>query len=85
MSLNDISIGLPDEVQADGALGPSSEDFGTLSLSFSVASNNDRFRAFLTDLERSLRLVDITSLSFDEPEIGGLTSYSVTFTTYWLK
>lgn len=85
MSLNDISIGLPDEVQADGALGPSSEDFGRLSLSFSVASNYDRFRAFLADLERSLRLIDITSLSFEEPEIGGLTSYNVTFTTYWLK
>lgn len=85
MSLGNISIGSPDEPQADGALGPSSDDFGRLSLSFTVSSTYDRFRAFLADLERSLRLVDITSLSFGAPGQNGMTSYQVTFTTYWLK
>lgn len=85
MSLGNISIGSPDEAQADGALGPSSDDFGRLSLSFTVLSTYDRFRAFLADLERSLRLVDVTSLSFGEPTKNGMTSYQVTFTTYWLK
>lgn len=85
MSLGNISIGSPDEVQTDGALGPSSDDFGRLSLSFTVLSTYDRFRAFLADLERSLRLVDVTSLSFGSPGQSGMTSYQVTFTTYWLK
>lgn len=85
MSLTNISIGLPDEAQADGALGPSSEDFGRLSLSFTVLSSYDRFRAFTADLERSLRLVDITSLSFGPAEASGVTAYNVSFTTYWLK
>lgn len=85
MSIGNISIGSPDETQVNGALGPSSDDFGRLSLSFTVLSTYDRFRALLADLERSLRLVDITSLSFGEPGKNGLTSYDVTFTTYWLK
>lgn len=85
MSLTDISIGLPDEARVDGTLGPSSEDFGKLSLSFTVSSTYDRFRAFMADLERSLRLVDITSLSFGPAGASGATAYSVTFTTYWLK
>ncbi len=85
MSIGNISIGSPDEAQGNGALGPSSDDYGRLSLSFTVLSTYDRFRAFLADLERSLRLVDITSLSFGTPEQNGLTSYDVTFTTYWLK
>lgn len=87
MSLSDISIGLPDEaIGGEGALGPSGGDFGRLSLSFSVAASYDRFRAFLSDLERSLRMIDVTALSFDAPSsASGLTTYSVTFTTYWLK
>ncbi len=87
MSLAGISIGTPDEVSdSSTALGPSNDDFGRLSLSFNVVATYDRFRAFLTDLERSLRIIDINSLSFGAPNPGtGLTSYSVTFTTYWIK
>ena len=85
MSLGNISIGTPEGAPANGALGPSADAFGRMSLSFTVVSTYDRFRAFLTDLERSLRIVDITSLSFDAPDAGGEMPFDVTFTTYWLK
>lgn len=86
MSLSGISIGVPDETNGDGALGPSGEEYGHLSLSFNVAANYDRFRAFLTDLERSLRMIDVNALSFNAGTgAAGLTTYNVTFTTYWLK
>ncbi len=86
MSLGGIAIGLPDESTTEGAIGPSGDEFGRLSLSFSVAATYDRFRAFLGDLERSLRIIDVSSLSFTASELpGGLTTYNVTLTTYWLK
>jgi Tfp pilus assembly protein PilO len=87
MSLSGISIGLPDEAKGEeGSLGPSGKDFGHLSLSFSVTASYDRFRAFLTDLERSLRIMDVDALSFSAPsQATGLTTYNVTLTTYWLK
>jgi Tfp pilus assembly protein PilO len=85
MSLANISIGTPDAPESEGMLGPSSDEFGRLSLSFTVASNYQNFRAFLGDLERSLRLMDITSISFGEPEDSGMTAYNISFTTYWLK
>ncbi|MBP9771506.1 MAG: type 4a pilus biogenesis protein PilO [Candidatus Pacebacteria bacterium] len=86
MSLSSISIGIPDESMDEGEIGPSSDEFGHLSLSFNVAANYDRFRAFLADLERSLRIIDVNSVSFAAPEGAvGLTNYSVSLTTYWLK
>jgi hypothetical protein len=87
MSLAGISIGVPDEnLESDGALGPSGEDYGRLSLTFSVTASYDRFRAFLTDLERSLRMIDVTALTFSVPDDGSdRMTYGVTLTTYWLK
>ena len=87
MSLASINIGVPDEANGNSnTLGPSGDDFGVLSLSFSVTTSYERFRAFLADIEQSLRLIDVTSVDFVEPAQGtGLTTYSVTVTTYWLK
>ena len=87
MSLSGIAIGIPDEASGgEGALGPTSGDFGKLTLGFTVTASYDRFRAFLSDLERSLRIIDVTSLSFAASEsTAGLTTYAVTLTTYWLK
>lgn len=83
MSLNNISIGSPDDAAA--GIGPSGDIYGKLELSFSVASTYDRFRAFLGDLERSLRIIDVSSIVFGTPTEAGITPYTVTFTTYWLK
>ncbi len=87
MSLGSINIGVPDEAEGNtNALGPSGKEFGVLSLSFNVSTSYDRFRAFLADLEQSLRLIDVTSVDFTVPAQGtAATTYSVTVTTYWLK
>jgi hypothetical protein len=87
MSLSAINIGVPDEAAGNSnALGPSGKDFGVLTLSFNVTTSYDRFRALLSDLEQSLRLIDVTSVDFTAPTQGvGLTIYSVTVATYWLK
>jgi hypothetical protein len=87
MSLASIAIGAPDEAAVGGqALGPATSEYGTLSLSFAVSASYDRFRAFLNDLERSLRLIDVTEVGFGiASKETGLTTYTVEITTYWLK
>lgn len=60
--------------------------FGTISMSFSVLTTYDKFMEFLEELENSLRLVDVTNLTFSAPDDRtGLSTFNVTFQTYWLK
>lgn len=67
-----------------GAVGPSASPYESVVLSFSVFSTYDDFIRFLEDLEQSLRIVDIISISFTAPE-GDLYEFSVSVRTYWLK
>ena len=65
-------------------LGVDTSKHGTVGLSFSVTSSYDNFQNFLTDLEKSLRLVDITDLSVTGNDTG-IYDFSVGLKTYWLK
>lgn len=65
-------------------LGQDNNKYGTVGLSFSVNSSYDNFQNFLTDLEKSLRLVDITDLSVTGNDTG-LYDFSIGLKTYWLK
>ena len=67
-----------------GKLGPDNSKYGTVGLSFSVNSSYDNFQNFLTDLEKSLRLVDIIDLSVTGNDTN-LYDFSVSLKTYWLK
>jgi len=65
-------------------LGSDNNKYGTVGLSFSVTSSYNNFYDFLSDLEKSLRLVDITDLSVTGNDTG-LYDFSVGLKTYWLK
>ncbi len=52
--------------------------------SFSFISDYQNFRKFLSDIERSLRLMDVSSVSFQVGE-GGLYEHNITVETYWLR
>lgn len=65
-------------------LGADNNKYGTVGISFSVTASYDNFQNFLKDLERSLRLVEITDLSVTG-STSGLYDYSVGLKTYWLK
>ena len=54
------------------------------AISFSVSASYETLKLFLSDLARSLRLVDIESLSFTAAE-RNLYDYQITLRTYWLK
>lgn len=67
-------------------LANSQKDFSSFELEFSVTGTYSNFLAFLKDLERSLRLVDVESISFQSPDSGAnSTKYGIRIKTYWLK
>jgi Tfp pilus assembly protein PilO len=56
----------------------------TVTVSFSVTTTYNNFIAFLQDIERSLRILDVTSITLS-PSTNGTYTYGVTLDTYWLK
>ncbi|MCE9643942.1 type 4a pilus biogenesis protein PilO [Candidatus Parcubacteria bacterium] len=65
-------------------LGPENQEYGTLVLQFSVTAGYSNFVAFMKDLEDSLRVVDVSGISFKTAE-SQLADYDVAVQTYWLK
>lgn len=65
-SIADISVA--DQGQksssATQAIGPSGKQYGQMTLAFSITTTYENLGLFLNDLEKSLRLVEIKSLSF---------------------
>ncbi len=65
-------------------IGQDNNKYGTVGLSFSVNSSYENFQRFLTDLEKSLRLVEINELSVTGNDTS-IYDFSVNLKTYWLK
>ncbi|MES2436574.1 MAG: type 4a pilus biogenesis protein PilO [Patescibacteria group bacterium] len=58
--------------------------YGSVSLSFSTTMSYDNFLLFLEDLQKNLRLTDVTDINFKATETG-LYDYNITIKNYWLK
>jgi hypothetical protein len=82
-STADISTSVPTPGARVLGSRPSSV-IGSVIMTFSVSASYERFLQFLKDLERSLRLIDVVSLSFDASG-EGVYNYNVGIKTYWLK
>jgi hypothetical protein len=68
---------------ASQQLGPSSQPYESVILSFSVSGTYDTFRQYLSDLEKSLRLSDVIGVSF-VPTDAGIYDFTIHLKTYWL-
>lgn len=53
-------------------------------ITLSFVSNYDDLLKFLTDMEKSLRILDIKSITFNTTD-NGLNKYEVVLETYWHK
>ena len=53
-------------------------------MKFNIVASYDSFRSFINDLQESLRIVDISNVSFEATE-SGYYDYEVTIKTYWIK
>jgi Tfp pilus assembly protein PilO len=77
-----------------GASKAAPKDYGIFDLEFSTSGSYDNFVNFTKDLEKNLRIVDISSVSFSSDAGAGLIiktlgpeiyKYDFKIKTYWLK
>ncbi len=66
-------------------IGANTTPYGTLTLTFTTTASYNTFLAFLHDLERSLRVLDVTAVQFSSSDVSAVNDYNVTVNTYWLK
>jgi Tfp pilus assembly protein PilO len=62
--------------------------YGTFQMSFETTGPYKNFLAFIADMEKNLRLIDITSATFapvTEASSVDNQDYKVTLNTYWLR
>lgn len=86
------SFGLPED-SSNEALQAVTSPYGTVEFSFEVSGPYATYRSFIKDIEKSLRLIDITgvSLSGDKGDTGntkevvGVYMFKTSGQTYWLK
>lgn len=94
MALQNVVVSSAESVQttnqsATAAVGASKQKYDSVTLKFTTQGTYDTFLAFLGDLEQSLRIVDLVSLSLSNsaatPGREPIYTYDVTLRTYWLK
>jgi len=96
MFLKNVTHKLPQE-EATGRqltreqLAEQRKDYSIFELSFNTEGAYNNFVNFLSDLEKSLRIVDIESISFSVAEalnalqVSDIYKYDLKIKTYWLK
>lgn len=84
MRIRNVQLNTGETRASRGQIGEGDADFQSVVMQFSVSGPYDTVRSFLEDLERSLRLVDITGVSFSSNE-SGVYDFAVSIKTYWLK
>lgn len=70
--------------QNTSVTSPTVGSYNTMTLKFTVASSYEAFKAFMTDLESSLRIMDVSKISLKVGESSAY-NYEVEIQTYWLK
>lgn len=85
LNIRDIKINSGNNnTNNSGSLSPGNSPYGTLTLKFKTVAPYDRFRSFINDMQKSLRVIDIVGISFDSTD-NGYYDYGVTIKTYWIK
>lgn len=98
MALQNVVISTPSSEGNDqtviGAISTSKQKYDSLTLKFSIRSTYANFIKFMEELESSLRIVEVTSLTVS-PEggtgaesrtaSGPLYKYDITIRTFWLR
>jgi len=84
--------------ESNSRLAEKKKSYSSFNVEFSTEGTYSNFVLFLSDIEKSLRIVDVNSIAFSSPELpqtalGGLTNgkpkdsykYDFSISTYWLK
>lgn len=84
MNIRSVKIKTDEGVSSKDVIADSGQKKGAVTLSFAVSGPYTNFQDFLSRLARSLRLVDVTSVSFGSNE-KNFYDYNIEIQTYWLK
>lgn len=85
MGLKDIEIGQSVDDTKNPSAGTITGDGPEhLDMRFVVSGSYDAMRLFISDLSKSLRMVDITDMTFTSRE-KDVYDYSIAIRTYWLQ
>jgi len=71
-------------IEKKETIGKDNSAYGSLGVSFTTSASYNTFLAFIRDLEKSLRIMDITAIQFGASDTQ-VYDYSVDIRTYWLK
>jgi len=78
--------------QGDDMSPNSNREYGIWDLEFSTSATYNNFINFVKDLEKNLRIVDISAVNFSSevgtgvnPSFVGVYNYQIKIKTYWLK
>lgn len=86
MRIRNVAIEKQEEKKKARAqqVGPDERTYESMLLSFTVNGDYDTFRTFLSNLEESLRLVDVETVSFSASDTD-FYDFTIGLRTYWLK
>lgn len=88
MAMKDISITEQEQSKSSDSIALVSQapQYATVSLGFSVTGAYENFLLFLRDLESSMRMIDISSISFSASDTAKDSyTFKVNFKTYRLQ
>lgn len=94
MALENVDVSAPQAQEGDisaSSVGLSNLKYDSLTFKFSTHGTYNTFQQFMSDLQSSLRIVDLTGLSIaadaaaKSPTGEQIYRYNVTLRTYWLK
>jgi Tfp pilus assembly protein PilO len=83
MTLRNVTVDTNTD-SSSNKVGPDDNTVGTMTLGFSVAGPYKVFLSFMKDLENSMRISDVTEVSFISSE-KDLYEYKISLKTYWIK
>lgn len=85
ISIDEVSLETEsDQNSKEISLGNSGTPYEKVRVLVSFVSNYENFRKFIEDLEKSLRIMDIKTLTFQVGETA-LYEHDIVIETYWVK
>ena len=61
------------------------KDYNSFSLTMTVTGTFANFTKLMSDMEKNLRIIDITSVTFDAQDTKEVYKFEVKAKIYWLK
>jgi len=84
ISVTGVQVNRSAEDGALIALPENGRPYDTATVSFSLISNYSNFMKFISDVEKSLRIMNVAGVSFKTND-AGIYEHQLTIETYWLK